>query len=507
MVRKLDLGAIMAATTNHPYDEIRRSYHKLKTELRDPESFRLNPQAPTDAADAKSPPLQELYPNVDQFRVISTDRYLSPEVMEREWHRLWTRTWLLAGRASDLAKVGDWFKFDIGRESIIVVRNKSDQISALYNACRHRGNQLVREDFGSSSNFVCSFHGWAYALNGRNLKVTDRDTFAEGALCEDLDLGRIHTHVWAGFVFVNMAEHPVPFESYLADIAPIMAPYRMEEMRVVKDVQLTMPANWKAALDAFQEIYHMHQTHPQAMPFCEDHFCQYDFYPNGHNRLIAPNAMRAERLPSLTEVDENLGWFLQDAGIDPTSFKGSPQDVRAAVIAARRAADNVLGLDMSEFSDSGVLDDWNVTLFPHVTFNAHPEGVLVMRFRPHPSDPQQFIFDATILMPQLKPPKRAPGYMGLEPDIDLSDPARAPRRYTTLTHSQLGEFLEQDLGNIPFVQKGLNSRGIGGVVRFSEQERRLQQFYAELDRFMEAPNPSVSHPKSARVAPVVESAR
>jgi phenylpropionate dioxygenase-like ring-hydroxylating dioxygenase large terminal subunit len=247
-------------------------------------------------------------------------------------------------------------------------------------------------------------------------------------------------------------------------VGHILAPYKMESMRVVKDVQLIMPANWKSTIDAFQEIYHMHQTHPEAMPFCEDHYCQYDFYPNGHNRLIAPNAIRAARLPEIKAVDENLGWFLQDAGIDPKTFDGGVEDVRPAVIAARRAANNVLGLDMSEFSESGSLDDWNVTLFPNVTFNAHPEGVLVMRFRPHPSDPQQSIFDSTILMPKLKAPKSVP----------------------TTEKSQLGNFLEQDLGNIPFVQKGLNSQGINGVVRFSEQERRNQQFYAELDRFMQA---------------------
>ena len=38
--------------------------------------------------------------------------------MEREWERIWRRSWLLAGLESDLREPGDFLVFDLGREQI-----------------------------------------------------------------------------------------------------------------------------------------------------------------------------------------------------------------------------------------------------------------------------------------------------------------------------------------------------------------------------------------------------
>jgi len=43
---------------------------------------------------------------------IPKERYTSPEYARREWERMWTRVWLLAGREADVAAPGDWFTFD-----------------------------------------------------------------------------------------------------------------------------------------------------------------------------------------------------------------------------------------------------------------------------------------------------------------------------------------------------------------------------------------------------------
>lgn len=39
--------------------------------------------------------------------LIAKERYTTVEFMRREWERMWTRVWLLAGREADVARPGD----------------------------------------------------------------------------------------------------------------------------------------------------------------------------------------------------------------------------------------------------------------------------------------------------------------------------------------------------------------------------------------------------------------
>jgi phenylpropionate dioxygenase-like ring-hydroxylating dioxygenase large terminal subunit len=60
-------------------------------------------------------------PNLGTQR-IPKERYTSPRFAELEWERMWTRTWLLAGFESDIPEAGDYFTFEIGHESVLVIR-------------------------------------------------------------------------------------------------------------------------------------------------------------------------------------------------------------------------------------------------------------------------------------------------------------------------------------------------------------------------------------------------
>ena len=52
--------------------------------------------------------------------LIDATRYYNISFMEKEWQSIWTKTWLFAGLESDLSKSGDFFVFNIGRESILI---------------------------------------------------------------------------------------------------------------------------------------------------------------------------------------------------------------------------------------------------------------------------------------------------------------------------------------------------------------------------------------------------
>ena len=42
--------------------------------------------------------------------------------LEREWERIWRRSWLLAGLESDLREPGGILVFDLGREQILATK-------------------------------------------------------------------------------------------------------------------------------------------------------------------------------------------------------------------------------------------------------------------------------------------------------------------------------------------------------------------------------------------------
>ncbi|WP_327753856.1 aromatic ring-hydroxylating dioxygenase subunit alpha (plasmid) [Sphingobium sp. SJ10-10] len=469
------------------YAEIRFNDRPIKDQLADPETFTLEPGAKTADYEARSSyRLDELYPNIADYRAVSTRRFIDAADKAIEEEKMWSKVWLLAGVASDIATPGDWFRFDIGTQSIIVVRSKEDEINAFYNACKHRGNELVQDDFGhGASSFTCIVHSWRFSLKGKNVRVTDRDTFQPEALCHNLDLTPVHVKVFAGLVFVSMAEDPMPFEEYYGELLPMLASYRMEDMFVVKHLTIDVPANWKTMYSVFNETYHAHATHPQIKPYVDDHFVQYDFYPNGHNRNLFAVGTVSPRWPDGRFVNVGLAYFLQEAGVRPAGFKGDARHVRRALQDAKRHESNPFGLDYSEFTDNQLTDDWNPSLFPNVTLNMHPEGVLMQRFRPHPTDPERGYQDVFVLSAKLAEGRRPPAYMGVEDDVDVSGKVRPAIRRTTHDNPQGGEVVEQDIANMITLQRGMHSHGLNERIVYSEQERRIQQFLAELDLYLE----------------------
>ncbi len=448
----------------------------------------LNPDATIGSPSVKSPPLEALYPEINNYRIISAERYTSPSFMKREWQGVWSKSWTCAGRVSDLSVAGSWFKYDLGHESIIVARGPDNAIRAFYNSCQHRGRQLVTDDFGRAPSFVCRFHSWVYGLDGINRRVTDREYFKPEALCGDLNLRSVRCESWGGFVFINPDPDAEPLRDFLDAMPAMLEAYAIDDMHIVKDVVIAMDCNWKVAAEAFLEPYHVHITHPALLPAVDEVYNQYDFYRNGHARLITPLGVPSPRERDRDSINPGLAYMLREAGVDPESFTGNALDVRAAIAAAKRKTDNVFGLDYSAFSDAQLTDDWNPSIFPNMALNAFPEAVQVMRFLPHPTDPAKSYFHVWILVPTTKPGVRPPANFGVEPEVDVTGAVRPQRLYTQQDKAGVGEVLQQDIDNMAAVQRGLASAGMVNGLRLSEQEQRIQQFHAQIDRCLARAN-------------------
>jgi phenylpropionate dioxygenase-like ring-hydroxylating dioxygenase large terminal subunit len=331
---------------------------------------------------------------------------------------------------------------------------------------------------------MCPFHGWEWRTDGGLSNITDKSTFRGPALCADLTLRPVRCESWAGFVFVNLDPKAPPLTAFLSDLPRLMKDYEMQDMHVVKDVVIEFNANWKVVLEAFLESYHLQVTHPQAKPMVDDVNYQLDIFANGHGRLHTAVGIPSPREQDRSTLNPALAYMLAEAGVNPEGLQGRATDARAAILAAKRKTDNPYGLDYSKFSDSQVTDDWNYSVFPNMTFNTHPEGVLVMRFLPHPTDPEKSTYHVWVLSRKLGEGVRPPAYMGVEPEVDISGKTRPTRRYNDKHKAELGEVLEQDIRNVEGVQLGIRSQSFD-FNKYSEQEQRLIQMHAEIERYFQ----------------------
>lgn len=443
------------------------------------ESWQIDPEAGPDNLEAKQPFVD------NGLDVLDPARYYDPAFMAKEWGRLWTRTWLIAAIETDIPEPGDYSVFRIGRESIIVVRQEDGSVAAFYNVCAHRGNQLVMNDRGSVAQFTCAFHSWQYALDGRCTRVTDRETFNPALLCENPRLQPVHCETYAGLVFINMDDDPPPLKERFGLPEGYLEAYRLDKMHCVRHVVSEWAANWKTGVDAFYETYHLHAVHPETQDVMDDMGVQVDLYPHGGSRMLVPIGVKTQRQADQDSINPSLQYMMTEAGMNPDDFEGSAREVRAAIARAKRARSDRLGLGYERFTDGQLTDSWATGIFPNVQIGLHPEGAFLMRFLPHPTDPEKFFYDTmTLICPVDDPNYSVPDWMGLPEGTDTSGEIRPDTEYIPADEPpHLGLVLDQDSELLPVVQKGLRSRGFKGAI-WGEQEQRLRHFHKELDRYL-----------------------
>ena len=97
---------------------------------------------------------------------IAPSLYYDPALFEAELERIFYKTWIWVAHASELPNPGDFRTTTIGRQPVIVVRDKSGAVNVLQNRCRHRGATVCEEHKGNAKGFTCPYHSWSYALDG-----------------------------------------------------------------------------------------------------------------------------------------------------------------------------------------------------------------------------------------------------------------------------------------------------------------------------------------------------
>ena len=408
---------------------------------------------------------------------IPFERYTSPEFFKREIEQMWPRTWQWACREEHIPEAGDYYVYDIGPYSWLIVRTASGDIRAYQNACLHRGTKL-KPSFtdGWTPKLACPFHGWTWDLDGKLAELPCAWDFPHVAR-EKFNLPEARVGVWAGFVFINMDEDAMPLEEYLAPLPAHAAHAELQDRYVALHVQKELPCNWKVASEAFVESYHTPVTHPQLQKGTGDLNTQYDTFSDHVNRLFSLAGVASPTAGSDVSQQEIL-----DTMVLGDSEGGRPR-VPPGGNARQTMADYFKGVlkaggkDVDNRSVSEIIDTVGYFAFPNGHFFLAPSFPIVYRFRPLGMDPTRALFDLLLLAP-LSNGERPPPYAAVRIGIEDS--------YTTVPRVDraLGEIYDQDTGNMGWMQEGMAASRKSGATLANYQESRIRHMHETLDKYL-----------------------
>lgn len=213
-------------------------------------------------------------------------RYTDPRLYDLELERVFRGTWLPVANACELPKPGSYLTFDLGYAPVVVVRGKDNVIRAFLNSCAHRGAPVAREASGCASRLTCRYHAWTYDLEGNLLGIPGKQDFG-GLDRTGLGLRALRCEQWGELVFISFAQDAAPLDEWLA---PFDRRYRnivSTPLRLADRRSRTLECNWKAAVEAFYEGYHLPSTHTQTAALAFDAAeTRYQVHANGHGSMF-----------------------------------------------------------------------------------------------------------------------------------------------------------------------------------------------------------------------------
>lgn len=187
------------------------------------------------------------------------DVYTSPEILQREYERIFAHEWICVGRADEIPNIGDYLTFDLCDQPLLLVRGSDNIIHARANVCLHRMMRLA-DGSGHTSKFTCPYHAWTYDIDGKLVAAAymDRTTCFNR---KNMQLPEIRCELFHGWIYVTLNKEASQVKDLLIDLAPLVEPYQMEKYVTIFRQQHVWQTNWKNLTENFMEGYHLPVAH------------------------------------------------------------------------------------------------------------------------------------------------------------------------------------------------------------------------------------------------------
>ena len=274
--------------------------------------------------------------------------FVSPEVFAEEQEKIFSTQWILVGHHSQIARPGDYFVAKVAGESLIVVRDKREEIHGFHNVCRHRGTRLIENKNGQLSAAIqCPYHAWTYALDGRLIGAPHMDEVPSFDKA-NYALHPVSLALWKAFIFVNLADASAQRGGYTSLeewFAPLMGKFsrwNLPALRSAKRIEYDVRANWKLIFENYSECYHCPGVHPELSKISP--------YNSAEN--------------DLTE-GPFLGGFMRIAKGRSLTMSG-----------------NACALPMEQFGEEDFRLVFYYSIFPNMLLSLHPDYVMVHQLQP-----------------------------------------------------------------------------------------------------------------------------
>ena len=398
----------------------------------------------------------------------------------------------------------------------------------------------LRDTHGKGAkNLRCLFHGWNWNLDGSLKEIPCQWDFPSVDMAE-YHLPETAVGVWQGFVFINPDRDAEPLEDFLEGLADHFTGLPFDRKYKAAHVAKVLRCNWKVCQEAFMEAYHVIATHPTLMLDLGDANSRYDVYKN-FSRAISPHGVESPHLANMvrhdritdakmftryqhpitgfiyervedgevkvTDLDGHESTFTDDSEwIDgpitqadphlckrvggemgpgtedaPLPIPSIPDGVSIRAYAAEQRRSQIRQtygdlIDVDAASDAELIDAIFYSVFP----NWSPWGIfneINYRFRPNGNNPNEAIFEVMFFRacedPENPPPPAKVHWLDIDEDF-VNAPELGP----------LAKVFQQDVLNLPNVQRGLHAQEQQEVIFADYNESKIRHFYENYETIM-----------------------
>jgi anthranilate 1,2-dioxygenase (deaminating, decarboxylating) large subunit len=191
--------------------------------------------------------------------------YTDPAIFEEEMTKIYEHTWVWVAHESEVAEPSSYKMSYVGRQPVIVTRDRRRAIHVLLNRCRHRGASVCETPRGKANGFTCPYHSWSYALDGRLRGIPYPEGYEEVIDKADYPLRSLRTESYGGMIWATFNDDIEPLEEFLGD-AKIWIDRFMKQgagfpIKVQGQHAFRFRGNWKIQLENTTDGYHFPIVH------------------------------------------------------------------------------------------------------------------------------------------------------------------------------------------------------------------------------------------------------
>ena len=301
--------------------------------------------------------LDALYDNAQ----VATSMYEDPALFDVEMERIFKNTWVWVAHDTEVPDKGSFKLSSVGKEPVIVVRDRKGKVHVMVNRCRHRAATVCEVKKGKTSSFQCPYHGWGYGLDGSLRALPYPEQYGDDFDKAQHGLQRLHTETYNGMIFATFNEQIEPLVDFLGPVTKWIDLFMKQgggfPVKVLGEHQFKVPMNWKVQLENTTDAYHFPVVHKSFMQsldgeteemfeFLETGKGYVEDLGNGHSVMVM--------IPELVDLDDNL-----DAPI-PERFTELAQELRDEGYPEDQVKKIVRAVGGAGF---------NLNLFPNVSFS------------------------------------------------------------------------------------------------------------------------------------------